>query len=502
MKKRVIFDLLRTFSKKELRELKRYLNSPYFNSRRVLIDIYEELLKYYPKFDAERSEDEIFDEVREKCKIIRSSFIVLISYLTQQIQNFVKQKSVEINHFASNNLFLDELRKRNLNALFMRHSKIMHAQVEKDKTYAQDNVFQLYRFYTNLFNYKAITGKLNRPTSIKKQVKIIDSATQNLTLYYITDMICYYLNAFEYQAGFNLQRDKNLPKSLLATFNLEKILSELKGNYKFDYVLDIYIKLLKMYADPAKTENYKGFKAIVETHYNKMCKSELAFLYTRLISFCIGRINEDKNVDYYRKELYNLYKSYLDNQLFKTDKTEYLSDTLFRAVLLNAFSLQEYGWSKQFIEKYSYNLNPTHAQNMYNYCNALLSYKMGNYRESVEYANKVNLDVFIYKYDLKFYQLFCFYELGEYDPARSILHNYESVIRYDKMLNKDTKNSYIRFLKYYNRMLKSSLSKKQQPPADYLHDKLLREKDVMHKAWLIEKTGLLAKQQEKIRKAQ
>jgi hypothetical protein len=110
--------------------------------------------------------------------------------------------------------------------------------------------------------------------------------------------------------------------------------------------------------------------------------------------------------------------------------------------------------------------------------------------------------VFIYKYDLKFYQLFCFYELGEYDPARSILHNYESVIRYDKMLNKDTKNSYIRFLKYYNRMLKSSLSKKQQPPADYLHDKLQREKDVMHKAWLIEKTGLLAKQQEKIKKAQ
>lgn len=502
MKKRVIFDLLRTFSKKELRELKRYLNSPYFNSRRVLVDIYEELLKYYPKFDSERNEDEIFDEVREKCKIIKSSFIVLISYLTQQIQNFVKQKSVEINHFASNNLFLDELRKRNLNALFMRHSKIMHAQIEKEKTYYQDNIFQLYKYYTNLFNYKAITGKLNRPTSIKKQVKIIDNATQNLTLYYVTDTICYFLNAFEYQMGFNLQKDKNLPRIVLANLNLEKILAEFKGSYKYDYVLEVYIKLLKMYADPGKTEYYKSFKALVETYFNRLSKSELAFLYSRLISFSIGRINEDKNVDYYRKELYALYKSYIENQLFRTEKTEYLSDTLYRAILLNAFSLYEFGWAKQFIEKYSYNLNPSHAQNMYNYSNALLNYKTGNYRESIEFANKVNLDVFIYKYDLKFYQLFCYYELGEYDPAKSILHNYESVIRYDKLLNKDTKNSYIRFLKYYNRMLRSSLSKKQQPPAGYLHQKLQGERDVMHKAWLLEKTGQLAKAQEKMKKAQ
>lgn len=51
-------------------------------------------------------------------------------------------------------------------------------------------------------------------------------------------------------------------------------------------------------------------------------------------------------------------------------------------------------------------------------------------------------------------------------------------------------------------MLRSSLSKKQQPPAGYLHQKLQGERDVMHKAWLLEKTGQLAKAQEKMKKAQ
>ncbi|MDD5361317.1 MAG: hypothetical protein PHN88_04245 [Ignavibacteria bacterium] len=502
MKKRVIFDLLRTFTKKELRELKRYLNSPYFNSRRVLVDIYEELLKYYPKFDAECTEDEIFDEVRANCKIIKSSFIVLISYLTQQIQNFVKQKSVEINHFASNNLFLNELRKRNLNALFLRHSKMMYSQIEKDKLYYQENIFQLYKYHTNIFNYKAVTGKLNRPTSIKKQVRIIDQAAQNLTLFYITETVCYFLNAFEYLAGFNLPKDKNLPKLILGNINLDKIFADFKNSYKYEYILEIYMKLLKMYADTGKIDYYKAYKASVETHFSKVSKSELSFLYARLISYCIGRVNDNKNVELFRKELYGLYKTYLEHHLFKTDKTDYLPDVLFRAILLNALSLHEYDWTKLFIDKYSYNLNPTHAQNMFNYSNAILNYKTGNYRESVEFANKVNLDVFVYKYDLKFYQLFCYYELGDYDAAKSILHNYESVIRYDKMINKDTKNSFVRFLKYYNRLLKSNLSKRQQPPAGYLNQKLHGEKDVIYKEWLIEKTAILAKAQDKMKKAQ
>lgn len=54
MKQPKLYQLLSTFSKKEIRAFLLFIQSPYFNKSPVLLHLFEAIKPYYPHFDAPR----------------------------------------------------------------------------------------------------------------------------------------------------------------------------------------------------------------------------------------------------------------------------------------------------------------------------------------------------------------------------------------------------------------------------------------------------------------
>jgi hypothetical protein len=483
MKIIALFDLLQSFSKEEIKEFRKYLISPYFNKRHGLVNLYDEFMKHYPMFSDKMDEQYIYKKITKSSTYNSKSFRALIGYLTQHIYNYFKLKNLDKKHLLSSNFLNDELRQRNLSSRFLHQSKIFEKKL-LDKGLDMDQVFNLYLLNTNLVNYTCTNEKITKTFELKKQTEYLNKACGYLTMFYIIELSCQYLDIFTNLYNFGIYGGENLPASIIKNINIKE-LTKLIGKYhKQDFMIQIYNIMFKCHENLKNEKYYEQYKTLIEKHFKEISRDENNFHISNLINYCIIKTNWNEKPDYYQNELYKLYNIFLENKLFKTNVSEYLSTDLFRACWLCGFRLNKFDWVKNVIEKYWKYIHPNDAKNMYLFGNMTLNYKIGNYSDALKYSGKIKYTSNTFKYDVKLLQLKIFYEMNDYEPALSILHNFKSTIHKDGMISPEKKIGYSNFIDFYNKLL----SLKQTfdfSVAGYYKNLISETKDLINKEWLI-----------------
>ena len=112
-------DILKTFHPTELKKFREFLDSPYFNKRKKLLELFDIITDYYPFFTDENfSRESIYyklypGEIYNYGKINEG-----LSALYQLSVNFIRQAAFENNNIYPDVTFVEELRKRSLKNIF------------------------------------------------------------------------------------------------------------------------------------------------------------------------------------------------------------------------------------------------------------------------------------------------------------------------------------------------------------------------------------------------
>jgi len=89
-------DILRSFSKKEIKEFGLFVESPYYNTSEATTKLYYEIIKFYPAFSSRNYDKEyLFSKVYRGGILKEDLLRKLLSNLIKLTNEFLKQESVK-----------------------------------------------------------------------------------------------------------------------------------------------------------------------------------------------------------------------------------------------------------------------------------------------------------------------------------------------------------------------------------------------------------------------
>jgi hypothetical protein len=185
--------------------------------------------------------------------------------------------------------------------------------------------------------------------------------------------------------------------------------------------------------------------------------------------------------------LFELNKFRLENEI-ETYRNGRINKALYHQVLRNALSLGEIKWAEEFAKKYTSKLKKEHQKTMSSLASGYISYAKKDYEESLVYLNSVELIDLRDKLHIRILTAKAYYELGKTELLFYHIDSSRHFISNSTGIDQDTKNSYLKFFNYLNRLLlcrENTDSKKLKSlKADVHLDPMIR---LRHKEWLLEK---------------
>ncbi|HEX2787844.1 MAG TPA: hypothetical protein VHP32_08060 [Ignavibacteria bacterium] len=476
--------LLKSFSEEEILGLKEFLHSVYYNTNKKIVFLYESLIFFYPEFnDRNLTHEYLWDSINTKKNISYDELRVYLSKLQTLTLEFLK-----VNYFAKNNFegelgLLKELSERHQVELFQK-------KINKTKSWPElelegnDCYRKKYLISTEKLNFLTNNFQILKNKEIKYGIEAINEVSVNLCNFYITDLICEFIQSYNFLKNYQNDYSDSLVNDLIKSLNLDNLMNIYAKHSKDYFILLVYKKLLELINDD-DIKRYYDYKKIVEENFDKMSKDELYFHFSNMISYCIHEKFKasNQNQSKFQIELFELYEKYLTHKMFIISETIYIDFNIFRNILMNALTLKKLSWAENFVDTYVNYLNPKYQVNLLNYSKAIISNRRANYDESLNYASKVDIDNFIFKHDLNFLKLKNYYSTGDFDGIIHLIHSHRELLRVDKLLTKDFYIKYNKFLFYAEKLILNHDSKKK---LEFNLHKLQTE-NVSYANWLIEK---------------
>jgi len=312
----------------------------------------------------------------------------------------------------------------------------------------------------------------------------------SLTIFYITEEICDYMNKTMFLLNYDIKNQNENINLVLQNLDIENVYDQLKDKHNYAFLLGIYICLLDCFSNFDNLQKYLNYRNLLAKYLHLLSQDEINFHYTNLINYCIlkNRLG-DSNFDF-NEELFRLYNEVLINEYYKDSKTNYLSYKLFRDILLLALRIKEFDWFKNFIDNYSMKVHPDYQRNMYYLGYAYYYEVTKQFGDSLKYLDKINLEYFIYKFDVKKLKLRIFFELNYLEECLYLIHSFREFLRKDVLLPEERKKATKLFIDFTEKMTFFRMGK---PGYDlgYIKQKILVEKNISCKNWLLEKVEKL-----------
>ncbi len=489
-----LIELLKTFSAKEIMRFNKFLNSPYFNNRKMLIKLFQVLKRSYPEFEGRKfTKEDIYASVYGKVKYNDSTFRNLMSDLLKLALEFMKLEGIKKNYVESSLFLTKELFTRGNVSLLMSKMLLTEKLLDSKNIIDADYFISKFKIYASRFFMNMLTQKTTNKTLVTKESEILIESIVFMLCYFVMESLKHNDILLRYSRSYNIKKNTATVTKFLDIFRFDKIIEYIRENSNINVpIIEIYYKLLETFLNIEDTEKYYDFKNTLLHHSKYLGTNENNFLHSRLIDYCITKknmgVSNSFNLD---REIFELQKIFIKNEYYKTDSNSYLTLDLYRNVLINCIIVRELHYMEEFISKYSGKLIPRHITNVQNYSYALLYFEKGSYNKALNCINKVTFDQFVFKVDMKNLQLKINYELGYFETAISVIDTYKHFIKNNQLLSESRKILHNNFVSYALKLIHYKTGSKKVS-LSFLADRIKKSKNTFDKGWLLEKIKQLS----------
>lgn len=470
-----LINILRTFSKSELKEFEKFIGSPYYNKGRNYLPLLTQINKFSPRFDDETLTHEyIYSKLYPGKKFNKQIIWNMTSSLQQMAEEFLISTSLNKNKFVKNSLLADEFLNRRLASY--QQKKLDEMEKALEKIGISDNYFK----YKNelesgrmSYHFLEDTQHLLSKHIIKKgEYAILDMLRQLSSV--INDINA---NAFMFNAKF----DVNIPYSFVSAIDMESVIRYAREN-KFedsDIMEMLYCSIMTVIK--GKEEKYfLRLKELFELNIERFSDNEKLSWITTLSNYCTLRGNEGETK--YRKYLFQL--NNLELKVGYSSNTKYLSKILFIQILRNALSINRTDWAPGYINEYSQRLKQSYQKPMKALAHAYLNLKLRNYDSVLENLKDVKFIDVRDKMYVKSLYLRTFFETREFELLMYQVDSAKHFISSTVSLSEKTKVNFLRFLNYLTNLV-NAIEKNDKVEIDIIRYKLTGDPELPFGEWLL-----------------
>ncbi len=384
--------------------LRRWVQSPYHNRRDDVIALFNYLQQADPmesnhlhreKIFAAVYPNEIFDEPRLR---------YVMSFLVQVIEDFLVVENCLSNKVVYNQLLTEQYFKLQLpNA--HKHS-IERAQQHLRKQPLRHSEYSFYSYKLAWNGFQA-TEESGRDKERSMQV-----LSDDLDSYFIAEKLKQICSMLAHQAVYHIDYKLGLFDAVIQ--HIEQTPALLQQS-----AIAVYYLYYKAVTQPKNYEPFNIFKEKLLATTHEFPANEMRSLYILAINYGIRHINT--NMDFVRETL-NLYQAALEYGLLLVNGK--ISRFAFKNIVAIALHLQEYEWTKQFIENYKEYLPSEFRDTYINFSLSKLYFEQQDYNEAMQHLQRVEYEDIFLNLSAKIMLVKIYYELGEYDVLDSFLASF------------------------------------------------------------------------------
>ncbi|MDQ3022562.1 MAG: hypothetical protein M3R36_18650 [Bacteroidota bacterium] len=473
-----VIKLLKTFSNKDMKEFREFLESPFFNKRKSILKLFDILKNAYPEFDEEKiSRENIFSKLFPGKKYNDSTFRVTVHYLYELIEKYFAYIGFEKHNFEYAFLLNKELLERKLYKLSGKIMSAYYQQVRKADMEAEDYYLYKYRFESKKMDNIAKTNS----GMIEKYLSNIDheSLFNDLTNFYLLKSMTMYLNVLSIPINYNKNIKYDAFNKMFANINIDE--------YENMPVIKMNYYTIKMLTDSDNESYFFKIKDILRVNRNEIHTDDLMRAFVNMTNYCLKKIMENNTK--FEKERFEIYKEEL---IVKTylNSDGHMSPIFFRNVVVSGLNRGEHKWVRNFILQYIPELHKDFRENYYFYCMAQYEFAVKNYESSMELNSKIVYDELYLKLNSKILQMEIFYEMKIEESLISALENFRHFLVNNKLIPKERKPLFVNFHKYLNRLIQFK-NKNDKLELNHMKSQLINENKISNKKWILEKISEL-----------
>lgn len=471
-----LVEVLRTFSKEEIKDFERFLESPFFKKQRNLTPLFKLLKTDFPNFNDESLKKEnLYKKLYGKEKYNDQIMRTLSSEMLKAAEDFLVQMRLRKNQTKYNEFLLQELFLRNLNNVFEMKTKNIEKGLYEKPPFDEQTIFDIYEI-DNIKN-SFYLQKNDYVTYSKSYIDYSDRFTvlSILKLLKSKDQFRLYLK------DYNVTFDENLVDIFYNSIDFNKLLNEAeKLNHPYYHHFKIFYLLYNAHVTGSE-DIYSDVKKEFFESIDKFGHEEKFHVFTQFEVFCIDKIHSGSR-EYY-KELFNVYDLNLKNNAYTLTPEHNMNAMTYRNMLLTAVKVNDSVWLKNFIDEYAPKLSNEWKNNMHYFSYSFYYFETGDFLKALENINKIEYELCTFKADVKNTLLKIYYELDYFELALSTIDTYKHYISNTHEIPDEYRDYYRGFVKIYHELLKAKINKSQ------IEKKLLFKDDNSYpeKDWLMKK---------------
>jgi len=460
-----LWEIFHNLDKKEIKEISKFVRSPYNNNRDDVSKFFEILAFHKIKNTPLPSSEAIFMQIYDKSMTFSNTQMHhLSSWLLKLIENYFIQSEVKENIPLQNQILLQSYAKRKLERHFDRHFQFSLQElnkVNKDAKY-YDYLYQLNEDY---FQFHSNQSRL---TTYNFQ-----EISDNLDIAYISKKLrssCFMLS---HQILANTQYELRIISLILEYIN--------DYEYTKHPSIGIYYYLYRAMQNEADMKlHFDQFINILKEHEHEFSSNELRDIYLLALNICIKKNNEDQTE--FTKLGLELYKKGISQKLLLKDGV--LSRFTFRNIVSFAIKLNDFQWVKNFIDDYSSQIEKEHRESMISFNLARLAYAQQDYTQAMLLLQKSDYKDVLLNLASKTLLLKIYYELNEFSlleyhlDAMKVFLNRHKSIGYHK-------NNYLALTKFTRKLI--NLESGKSLLKTKLLEQVMNTKLLVERSWLINK---------------
>ncbi len=402
-------EIFSNFTATEIRHLRQFVASPYFNGRPQLVPLLDYFIKAKQAGDAPAQEAG-FSAAFPSEKFDGQKWRLSLSQLYKLLELFLAQRELEAAPNFPKQLIAQAYRKRGLPKHFQRTivalQKEQAAIAQQDANSIEDQYqmeWERYRFLSS--------SKRTEEFNLQATSDLIDMA------YYARKLrhVCF---ALSHQAVYRTEYKMGPLEAVLAQVAADESLQSHPA-------IGLYYQCYLMLTDVGGEEQFERFKTMLFEKGHLLPTDERRNLYLLAINYGIRQINASRPS--YDRPVLDLYKMALEGNLMLEEGR--LSRFAFNNIVAIAVRIGEVGWVERFIQENKTFLDREHRNITASLNLARLEFARKNYREALLHLQRSDFKDLINNLIAKTLQLKIYYETGEYEVLESHLRNMKTYIR-------------------------------------------------------------------------
>lgn len=433
MKNSRLAHILKTFSKKEVREFSKWLDSPAHNQREDVVLLFHFLTKrdhlHKDKFLLKKR---VFSEVYPNETYDDAKMRQVIFFLLKQVENFLIYRELMEDEVRSKTTLASVYRKRHLDKSCDKTLRLIEG-LQKKQPYQNEQLLRN-EYLLQKEKYAYLSG-------FKRTQLNLQEMSDALDITYFADKLRQICLILSHQAVYKKDYQLRL---------VEEVLSQVEMNDFFKApAIGIYYYVLKTITNADEAHYFFELKKQIENHQSSFPQYEIRNIYLLAINYCIKKMNTGNRT--FIREAFELFRKGIEKHFLIENNV--ISKSTFLNVAINGILLQEFDWVESFIFNYQKYLEIYHRESIVSYSLGHLYYEKKEYDKSMRYLIQNEINDLILNLNSKSILLKIYYEENEFDALESLLGSFATFLQRKKVMGYH-KAGYSNLIKLTKKLLK------------------------------------------------